>query len=55
MLTRLPGDARVAPSDAVTLIDANFDVPVLLDAKTAQSVPAVLAEVRARREGPVNA
>jgi predicted nucleic acid-binding protein len=43
VLTRLPGDARVAPSDAVALVEANFDVPVLLDSKTAKSIPSVLA------------
>jgi predicted nucleic acid-binding protein len=43
VLTRLPGDARVAPVDAVTLIDANFDEPALLDDETARTIPAVLA------------
>ena len=46
VLTRLPGDARVLPIDAVTLIDANFGPPVLLDAATARSLPAVLAPLR---------
>ena len=30
VLTRLPGDARVSPSDAVMLIDENFSGDVLL-------------------------
>lgn len=30
VLTRLPGDARVAPDDAVQLIDANFGRSVVL-------------------------
>lgn len=43
VLTRLPGDARLAPLDAVALIDANFGPPVLLDAKTNRRLAAVLA------------
>ena len=43
VLTRLPGDARVAPSDAVRLIDANFGEPSLLTAEDAASVPRILA------------
>lgn len=45
VLTRLPGDARVAPADAVRLIDANFGPPALLPAATAASVPALLGEL----------
>lgn len=43
VLTRLPGDARLSPDDAVTLIEANFETPVLLDEKTAASIPAILS------------
>jgi predicted nucleic acid-binding protein len=43
VLTRLPGDARVAPTDAVTLIEANFGDPTLLDPATAASIPSILA------------
>jgi predicted nucleic acid-binding protein len=43
VLTRLPGDARLAAADAVTLIEDNFESPVLLAASTARSLPAVLA------------
>jgi toxin FitB len=43
VLTRLPGDARVAPADAATLIAANFNEPALLDAETAGSIPSLLA------------
>jgi len=43
VLTRLPGDIRVAPADAVRLIDANFDPPLVLDEQTAASVPQMLA------------
>ena len=45
VLTRLPGDARVAPADAVRLIDANFGRPALVPAATAATVPALLAEL----------
>src|SRR3954453_13299515 len=43
VLTRLPGDARVAPADAVRLLDANFGPPALVPAGTAADVPALLA------------
>src|SRR3954447_8334114 len=43
VLTRLPGDARVAPDDAVALLSSNFHDAALLDEETAASVPAVLA------------
>jgi predicted nucleic acid-binding protein len=45
VLTRLPGDARVAAVDAAALIAANFGEPVLLDPETASSVPSVLAPI----------
>lgn len=45
VLTRLPGDARVAPADAVRLIDANFGPPALLPVEMAAAVPTLLAEV----------
>lgn len=38
VLTRLPGDARLDPRDAVTLIDANFGKPVVLSRTKAGSV-----------------
>lgn len=43
VLTRLPGDARVAPTDAVRLIEANFGAPALLPVEIAATVPALLA------------
>lgn len=43
VLTRLPGDARVAPRDAVRLLLERFASAVVLDAKSSRSVPAVLA------------
>lgn len=43
VLTRLPGDARLAPTDAVKLLGANFGQPVLPAPETASSLPAELA------------
>lgn len=43
VLTRLPGDARVAPADAVRLLDERFETPVVLDTRSARAAPAVLA------------
>lgn len=43
VLTRLPGDARVAPADAATLIVSNFEAPALLDSEVAASIPSLLA------------
>lgn len=43
VLTRLPGDARVAPLDAVRLLEANFGEPALLRPDEAASIPQVLA------------
>ena len=37
VLTRLPGDARLAPADAVALIDENFPIPVQLGARASRS------------------
>ena len=45
VLTRLPGDARVAPADAVRLIDANFGSPALVPAAIAATVPKLLADL----------
>ncbi|MFZ0902748.1 MAG: type II toxin-antitoxin system VapC family toxin [Mycobacterium sp.] len=36
VLTRLPGDARVAAPDAVKLIDENFAQPLMLSARAAR-------------------
>lgn len=43
VLTRLPGDARLAPADAVRLLGERFDRPVVLDAEAARSAPEILA------------
>ena len=44
VLTRLPGDARLAPHDAVALIEDRFDVHSGLEADTERELPRVLAE-----------
>lgn len=44
VLTRLPGGSRVAPADAVTLLTAHFDGPLLPDEATAASAVAMLAD-----------
>ncbi len=43
VLTRLPGDARVAPADAARLLRERFDSAAVLDARSFRSAPAVLA------------
>jgi predicted nucleic acid-binding protein len=43
VLTRLPGDARIAPADAARLLEANFGPAVLLDPATVAGLPRVLA------------
>jgi predicted nucleic acid-binding protein len=43
VLTRLPGDARVAPADAVRLLGERFETAAVLDARSVRSAPAVLA------------
>ena len=43
VLTRLPGDARLSPADAVDLIDDNFPRPLVLSADAAGTVHRELA------------
>jgi toxin FitB len=45
VLTRLPGDARLSPGDAVRLLGARFEPPVILDAEPARAALAVLADL----------
>lgn len=45
VLTRLPGDLRVAPGDAARLIRERFGPPLLLGPKVARRLPAVLGEL----------
>ena len=44
VLTRLPGDARVAPIDAVALIDGSFTDVALLDETLSRTIHHGLAE-----------
>lgn len=43
VLTRLPGDLRLAPDDAARLLGERFGEPLLLSAEVARSLPRVLA------------
>lgn len=43
VLTRLPGGARVAPRDAVRLIEERFQPAATLSARTFRSIPSELA------------
>lgn len=43
VLTRLPGDARLAPLDAVRLLRERFGPPAVLDARSTRTAPGVLA------------
>lgn len=45
VLTRLPGDMRLAPTDAAHLIAVRFARPLVLDAEKAAQLPAVLAQL----------
>lgn len=45
VLTRLPGDLRLAPADAARLVDERFAPPLLLGSETAGHLPAVLAQL----------
>lgn len=43
VLTRLPGDARVGPQDAVRLLRERFEPAAVLDARSTRSAAAALA------------
>ncbi len=45
VLTRLPGDVRVAPADAARLLKERFAPPLLLGPQTAEALPDVLARL----------
>jgi predicted nucleic acid-binding protein len=45
VLTRLPGDARLAADDAARLLDARFAVPLVLSAGRAREVHAPLSRI----------
>ncbi len=44
VLTRLPGDLRMAPADAARLIEQRFGPPLLLGLDLAERLPDVLSE-----------
>lgn len=45
VLTRLPGELRLTPSDAARLLRERFAPPLLLGAETAGSLPDVLSRL----------
>lgn len=45
VLTRLPGDARLAPRDAVRLMSERFEPAAVLDAESERGALAVLADL----------
>lgn len=45
VLTRLPGDLRLAPPDAARLLDERFAQPLLLSDETAARLPDVLSRL----------
>lgn len=45
VLTRLPGDLRVAPADAARLLRERFVKPLLLGAETTARLPELLGEL----------
>lgn len=44
VLTRLPGDVRLAPTDAARLLSVRFVAPLLLDPAGSAQLPNVLAD-----------
>lgn len=45
VLTRLPGDVRMAPADAAQLLESRFSPPLLLGSETARRLPDVLSRM----------
>jgi len=45
VLTRLPGDARLAPADAARLLNARFSAPLLLSRSRARKLPDTLSRL----------
>jgi toxin FitB len=45
VLTRLPGDARLAPADAARLLDARFPSPLVLSRSRARKLPDTLSRL----------
>lgn len=45
VLTRLPGDARLAPADAARLLNARFSSPLVLSSAQARKLPDTLSRL----------
>jgi predicted nucleic acid-binding protein len=45
VLTRLPGDARLAPADAARLLKARFSAPLVLSSSRTRTLPDTLARL----------
>jgi predicted nucleic acid-binding protein len=45
VLTRLPGDARLAPADAARLLNARFSAPLLLSGAQGRKLPDTLSRL----------
>jgi toxin FitB len=45
VLTRLPGDARLAPGDAARLLNARFATPLVLSSSGARKLPDTLSKL----------
>ncbi|MGH3096395.1 MAG: PIN domain-containing protein [Streptosporangiales bacterium] len=45
VLTRLPGDLRLAPADAARLMDERFGAPFTLGSDTAARLPGAIAQL----------
>jgi toxin FitB len=45
VLTRLPGDARLAPADAARLLSARFSAPLVLSSSHTRQLPDTLARL----------
>ncbi len=45
VLTRLPGDARLAPADAARLLGARFSSPLVLGSSQARKLPDTLSRL----------
>jgi toxin FitB len=45
VLTRLPGDARLAPADAARLLEARFSAPLVLSSSRTRKLPDTLSRL----------
>jgi toxin FitB len=45
VLTRLPGDARLAPADAARLLAARFSAPLMVSSARARKLPETLSRL----------